>query len=173
MNTTEKEKFESLWSDFVALVKGKLITTSAKQKLTTPLANLILADAASSWGSEYELNGKWLSKLKETDPQKAELVQQVLLNDLKFTEIETKGALPDYYNYVIPAVGACAGLALSMSLGCSKIVQAIATLVPAALLYPAVTNYRSQAIASNTEKDIAGYLQQLDKYKNSVISILS
>lgn len=35
MNTTEKEKFESLWTDFIALVKGKLISTAAKQKLST------------------------------------------------------------------------------------------------------------------------------------------
>ena len=42
MYSTEKEKFESLWADFIALVKGKLISTAAKQNLSTPLANLIL-----------------------------------------------------------------------------------------------------------------------------------
>lgn len=173
MNTTEKEKFESLWSDFIALVKGKLITTSSNQKLTTPLANLILADAAASWGSEYEINGKWLSKLKETEPEKAELVREILLNDIKFNEIDTKSELPEYYNYVIPAVGACAGLAISMYLGWSKIIQAVSTVLPAVLLYPAVNTYRSRIGAANAENYIENYIQQLDKYKNSVISILS
>ena len=44
MNTTEKDRFESLWGDFIALVKGKLISTAVKQKLSAPLANLILSD---------------------------------------------------------------------------------------------------------------------------------
>lgn len=46
----QQEKFESLWSDFIALVKGKLLTTANKQTLSISLANLILTDAASSWG---------------------------------------------------------------------------------------------------------------------------
>ncbi len=173
MDTTEKEKFESLWSDFVALVKGKLMTTSTKQKLTTPLANLILADAASSWGTEYEINGKWLSKLKETEPEKAELVRDILLNDIKFNDIDTKSDLPDYYNYVIPAVGACAGLAISMYVGCGKLVQAISTITPAVLLYPAVKTFRSSMHTTSQNKNIDNYILQLEKYKNSIVSILS
>lgn len=98
MNTTEKEKFESLWTDFIALVKGKLISTAAKQKLSTPLANLILSDAASSWNSDYEINGRWLSGLKGVDSKKAELVGEILLNDMRFTGMNTKRELPNYYN---------------------------------------------------------------------------
>lgn len=173
MNITEKEKFESLWPDFIALVKGKLITMSAQQKLTTPLANLILAEVSASWGSEYEINGKWLSKLKETEAEKAELVRDILLNDIKFNDIDAKYELPDYYNYIIPAVGAGAGLAISMYFGGSKIIQAISTVVPAVLLYPAVKTYRRRMETVNAEKNIESYIQQLDKYKNSVISILS
>lgn len=173
MNTTEKEKFESLWADFIALVKGKLISTAAKQKLSTPLANLILSDAASSWNSEYEINGKWLSNFKGVDSKRAELVGDILLNDMRFTEIETKGELPTYYNYVIPAVGAFAGCAISMYLGYGKLVQAASTIIPAVLLYPAVTTFRNRMNEINKDKCVEDYIAQLEKYKNSVISVLS
>ena len=173
MNTTEKEKFESLRANFIALVKGKLINTVAKQKLSTPLANLILSDAASSWNSEYEINGKWLSNLKGVDAKKAELVGEILLNDMRFTEMDMKEELPTYYNYVIPTVGAFAGCAISMYLDCSKLVQAASTIIPAALLYPAVTTFRKRMNETNKDKCIEGFIAQLDKYKNSVISVLS
>lgn len=173
MNTTEKEKFESLWTDFIALVKGKLISIVAKQKLSTPLANLILSDAASSWNSDYEISGKWLSSLKGIAPPKAELVGEVLLKDMHFEEMDIKGELPTYYNYVIPAVGACAGYAISMYLDYGKLVQAASTIIPAVLLYPAVTTFRNRMNESNIDKCIEGYIAQLEKYKNSVISVLS
>ena len=154
MNTTEKEKFEALWADFLALVRGKLITTANKQNLSTPLANLILSDAASSWGSEYERNGKWLNQFKETEPEKAQLVCDVLLRDMAFADIEEKNDLPDFYNYAIPAVGACIGLAMSMYAGCGKLIQAISTIAPAALLYPAVKTFRNSMHTANQEKNI-------------------
>lgn len=173
MNTTEKEKFEALWADFLALVRGKLITTANKQNLSTPLANLILSDAASSWGSEYERNGKWLNQFKETEPEKAQLVCDVLLRDMAFADIEEKNDLPDFYNYAIPAVGACIGLAMSMYAGCGKLIQAISTIAPAALLYPAVKTFRNSMHTANQEKNIDSYMLQLEKYKNSIVSILS
>lgn len=173
MNTTEKEKFESLWTNFIALVKGKLISTVAKQRLSTALANWILSDAASSWNSDYEINGRWLSNLKGVDSKKAELVGEILLNVICFTEVDTKGELPNYYNYVIPVVGACTGCAISMYLGYGKLIQAASTIIPAVLLYPAVTTFRYRMSETNKDKCIEGYIAQLEKYKNSVISVLS
>ena len=173
MNTTDKDRFESLWGDFIALVKGKLISTAAKQKLSTPLANLILSDAASSWNSEYDINGKWLSDLKKTNPKEAEMVREILLDDIHFEEMDVKGELPLYYNYVIPAVGACAGCAISMYLGYGKLIQAASTVIPAALLYPAVNTFRNRMKETNKDKCIEGYIAQLEKYKNSVMSVLS
>ena len=78
MRNTEKEKFETLWSDFCTLVKGKLLTTAQKQTLSTPLAKLILKDAAGSWNDEYSMYGRWLHQLSQSDAAKAELVQDVL-----------------------------------------------------------------------------------------------
>lgn len=173
MSITENENFESLWTDFATLVKGKLISTSAKQKLSTPLANLILSNVASSWDSDYEIRGKWLNSLKVIDPKRSELIGEVLLNDMHFDEIETKGEIPSYYNYIIPAAGACVGIAISMYLDCSKFIQTISTIVPAVLLYPAISTFRKRANETRNEELVEVYIAQLEKYKNSIIAILS
>lgn len=173
MDNTDKEKFDSLWSDFIALVKGKLINTANEQKLSIPLANLILSDSASIWFSDYEINGKWLSSFAEREPQKAELIQDILMNDMKFINIEMKKELSDGIYYLIPAIGAIAGLGISYFSGASKIVQAISTIAPAVLLYPAVKKYGKQKEESNKEKNLAALIQQLNKYYNGIMSILS
>lgn len=111
--------------------------------------------------------------MKEVDSKKAELVGEILLNDMCFTDMETKGELPTYYNYVIPAVGACAGCAISMYLGYGRWVQAASTIIPAVLLYPAVTMFRNRMNETNKDKCVEGYIAQLEKYKNSVVSVLS
>lgn len=173
MENTNKEKFESLWKDFVALVKGKLITTANKQTLSTPLANLLLNDAKSSWGSEYEINGKWLSKFMETEPDKAALIRNVLLEDMTFSEVEATKPFPSFYNYIVPTAGAIAGLVVSACVGATKLIQGISTIAPAVLLYPAVKAYGKQRDDMNRDKDIEAYMHQLEKYKNSIVSILS
>lgn len=170
---TEKEKFESLWTDFITLVKGKLISAANKQALSTPLANLILSDAALSWNSDYEINGRWLNNMKEVEPQKAELLTEILLTDMKFSDVYIKSDLPGIYNYVIPAVGAGIGYAVSMTFNFGKITQVATTVIPAVLLFPAVKNFRNRMKESNKESSIRDYIMQLEKYKNSILSILS
>lgn len=173
MNATEKDKFESLWTDFITLVKGKLISAATKQNLSTSLANLILSEAAYSWSSEYEINGKWLSNLRNTNAKKAELVNEVLLTDMHFTDMKMKGELSIYYNYIIPIVGAFAGYAIGSYFDCGKIVLTASIIIPAVLLYWAVNIFRKRMNESNNEKLIEAYIQQLEKYKNSVAAILS
>lgn len=173
MDNTDKERFESLWNDFVILVKGKLITTSNTQRLSTPLANLILSDAASSWGSEYELCGKWLSQFAEREPQKAELIRNITLNDMKFSDISERKEISNQYNIIVPAIGAIAGLGISYFMGAAKWVQAISVIAPAVLLYPAVKSFAKQKNDINKKNTIDELMGQLDKYKNSILSVLS
>lgn len=173
MGNTEKEKFETLWSDFSTLVEGKLLTTAQKQTLSTPLAKLILTDAAGSWDDEYSMYGRWLHQLSQTDAAKAELVKDVLLKDMNFAEVEQVSILPDYYNYLIPSISACAGYAVSRFLGLGLLADTALVILPAVMSYPAVKQYRKNQTNVVIDKTIASYMEQLEKYKNSVLSILS
>ena len=173
MQNTDKERFESLWGDFCSLVKGKLLTTAQKQTISAPLANLILSEAASSWLSEYEINGRWLMKYRLKDEAKANLVQEVLTLDMKFAEVCLKSELPDYYNYLIPVIGAGLGYVTGNLLALGKVAQVVSVVAPAVLLYPAVKMYRRNQAMANVEINVNLYMNQLNKFKDSVISILS
>lgn len=167
------EKFESLWNDFITLVKGKLLTTANTLSLSTPVANLILTEAKSSWGSDCEIYGRWIMNIRRENPEKAELISEILLKDLKFSDICAKSVLPDYCNYLIPTIGAFIGYTVGGALDFSKLWQTVSTIVPAVLLYPAVKSYRNNQQLLNNEYTVNQYIEQLEKYKNSIISILS
>lgn len=172
MENTEREKFESLWKDFLTLVKGKLISTAQKQSLSTPLANLILTDAAGSWDDEYSLYGRWLHQFSIDAPEKSSLIREIV-RDMKFSEIEKKIILPSYCDYIIPGAGAIAGYVVSHCLSFGKLAQAATILIPAILLYPAVKMFRNNQEEIYKDKAINSYISQLEKYKNSILSVLS
>lgn len=174
MNTTDLEKFESLWDDFMARVKGRLTQTAGKQSVTPQLASLILSEAASSWQSDYEAAGVWLRRLTETDPDRARLVSDVLLKDMHFDEVPTPPArLPVWSTILFPLIGAGAALAATQLLGCSKQLQVIITVAAGFSVLAVVDFMRNPIFQERREKHIASLLEQLWKYKHSVISILS
>lgn len=173
MNHTEKEKFESLWNDFLTLTKGKLMRTINKHSLSTPLANLILSETAGVWGVEYEVYGRWLKNLRENNSSKAKLISNILFNDMRFTEVKPRKEIPSYCKFIIPVIGAFAGYAITHHFEYSKLTQTISFITPAVLLYPIVQNFRKNQIEKNKEKLISQYLEQLEKFKNSILSILS
>jgi len=172
MTETHKDRFEKLWADFITLVKGKLMSTAGKQTLTTPLANLVLRDAASTWTTQYEVGGRWLMKLMEEDTAKSGLVNDVL-NDMKFTEVNAGRPLPSFCDFAIPMVGAGAGFGVAEMMNFGRVAQIASVAVPAILLVPAVNSFRKSQVDKLREKTISMYVEQLDKYKNSIISILS
>lgn len=172
MMYTNKEKFESLWNSFVTLVRGKLLMTARKQNLTLPLANLILSEASTSWMSEYDMNGKWLCNYFKENEEKASLIKEILLQEMKFTAISPKKDLPTSYNYIIPALGAGVGFAVSSLCGLGRIATVLSVLAPAVLLYPAVKTYRSGKALRNVDVNVDLYMEQLEKYKHSIVSIL-
>ena len=173
MGTTDTSQFDILWTSFIALVKGKLINAADKQPLSTALANLILTDAAFSWKSVYDLNGKWLDGLKEREPEKGEKIEEILFKKMKFSEIKIGQQLPRGYNLIIPAIGAFVGLVISSHYEAAKWVQWTSTLVPAALLYSAVNTFRKNQSDTAKDKTVAGYISQLDKYKQEILFLLA
>lgn len=170
---TQKEKFESLWADFITLFRGKLIEAANRQTLSTPLAKLILTDAASSWHSEYDINGRWLVKLSQEEPEMAQLIREILEKDLSLTDVPKPSELPAYCDVILPLATAGIGFAVSHYFDCGHIAQACATIIPGALAYPAVKKFRKTQIENNKQAMINQYISQLDKYYYSIISILS
>lgn len=166
-------EFESYWDRFTARLSGTLMNESKKQEITYNVASVLLSDSLMAWSLSYDECGAWLLRLKSEDPRKGELVSQIITNDIKFTEIEPKKAFPPSAKAIAPVCGAALGFVISHALGAGVITQIISTLAPAAIIYPATKSAEGVITENNKSAVIDDYMVQLDKYKQSVISVLS
>lgn len=166
-------EFESYWDRFTARLMGTLMNESKKQEITYSVASILLSDAVMSWSLSYDDCGSWLARLKSEEPEKGELVSQILTNDIKFTEVKPKKTMPPVVNAVAPVVGAALGFGISHALDAAVLVQIISTVVPGVLIYPATKSVGNMMEENKKSAVIEDYMAQLEKYKKSVISVLS
>lgn len=166
------DDFEKNWDKFIARLQGQLITQAKKGVFAPASSNLILADSIGFWDSRHSEGGRWLGKFEEESPQKAEMIRNILLNDMKFAENSAEGSRQEYLRYIIPVGSAAAGFAISKIAGANAIVQAVCTIAPAAVAYPVASNVLHAADDNRKKEMIQDYLSQLDKYRVSIESIL-
>lgn len=168
---TQKDNFERLWKDFISRLKGQILSQSKQKTLTYSYIKLLLENEVYSWDSDYEECGRWLKTYINENPRSGEMIRDILLNDMTFTEI-TPAKKSDILNYVVPAIGAIAGLGISSILNAGIIVKIVSTVVPGAVLYPATKSVSSYINDYNNQKLIDDYIGQLDKYRLSIISVI-
>ena len=172
MNWTYRDSFEKQWEKFLTSLKGKILKESAKQQLTCPLLNLLLRDARLCWESDYDENGRWLNNYKAENPEKGELIYNILLEDMIFTEIKSAKGNSEIMNYAIPIAGAVAGFGISSLLHANAIIKAVSTIAPAALLYATTKSVDTNKKDNSAKQLVDAYIAQLDKFKVSIISII-
>ena len=167
------QRFEQLWEQFIATFKGSLITEARKQHVNLTLAKILLKDAAESWTADYGVNGVWLKHLKQDEPKKGELVEEILTHDLTLQDVKIAPPKPNNALKVAAPIGAgVAGLAVAKALSLGTVATATAVAVPAALALPIVNARMETAAAKRKQRIIDAYVQQIDKYKESIKSIL-
>ena len=172
METMEYESFEKCWKQFAIQLQGKMMIEAKKGVVTTASFNLILASIIDFWDSRYCEGGRWLDNYEKKYPKKAELIRSILLEDMKFKE-EAKGlSNNDFLKYVVPVGSAAAGFVVSKIIGTSSMVQTVCTIAPAVVAYPVTTNLLDNITSSNKKELIQIYMNQLEKYKLSIESIL-
>jgi len=165
-------KFQELWQDFVSSFKGNLISESRKQKISFAIANMALGEAVSTWTSEYTINGRWLYKLMQDEPAKGELVKEIFTKDIALTEVKPSGAKSDSLKYLVPIGAGAVGYGVAHLAELATIGTACATLVPMAVAYPITTKYLSNQKEKEEKNVINSYVNQLNKYKESIMSAL-
>lgn len=171
INMTHTENFERLWDNFIVKLKGKLLNVSMQKELTFSYVKLILDNEIYAWDSDYDEEGRWLKQYMNENPREGQLIKEILLDDMSFTEIEPPKKA-DSLTYIVPVVGAAAGLGLSSIFNANLIVKAISTVAPAAILFPTTKTVLNYFSSYNSQTLIDNYIGQLDKYKNSIISII-
>lgn len=165
--------FENVWKKFMIRLKGELMEQTKNAPLTFSVADITLSNAATAWSISYDECGRWLMTYSQTEPEKGALISDILTKDMRFTEIAPAKGVPAAAKIAIPAAGAVAGFCISHFLGAGVLVQAISTVAPAALLYPATVSFSSTAESNSKAALLNDYLVQLDKYKTSVISVIA
>jgi len=165
-------KFQELWDDFVSSFKGRLITESSKQELSFAIAKLSLAEVVSTWSSEYTINGRWLYKLIQEEPEKGKLVKEILTRDISLMEVKSAYSNPDRIKYIIPLGAGAIGYGVAHLAELATLGTACATLIPMAVAYPLATTHLSNKKNQQKESVINSYVNQLNKYKEAVISAL-
>lgn len=164
--------FEKCWIKFTKQLKGKLINQKEKQNFTYSALKLILADAVTVWESKYDECGRWLIDYTKENPEKGELIKQVLLEDIKFTEIKEKKDSSRGVAIAVSAASAAIGFGISTVLNATNIVTAAATMLPAIAAYPAVTATGSAVKAKKEELNIDAYMNQLEKFRLSIVNVI-
>lgn len=165
-------KFNELWQDFVSSFKGNLITESRKQDISFAFAKLALSEAVSTWTSEYTINGRWLHKLMQDDSSKGNLVKEILTKDIALTEERFNGTKSDSLKYIVPVGAGAIGYGVAHALELATLGTACATLAPMAIAYPLTTKYLSNKKEKAQDNLINAYVDQLNKFKESILSAL-
>lgn len=165
-------KFQELWDDFVSSFKGKLLTESAGQGISFVAAKLSLSDAVLTWTSEYTINGRWLYNLIKEEPEKGKLVKEIITKDISITEVKSECSNSDKMKYMIPLGAGVVGYGVAYSIGLATIGTVCATLLPMIVAYPVTATHLSNRRAKEEEKIINDYVNQLNKYKEAVMSAL-
>lgn len=172
MENNYYDDFEKNWKKFVTRLQGQLLTQVKKGVFNMATFNLILDDCVGFWDSKHTEGGRWLDNYEKEYPQKAELIRDILLKDMKFEEGSVNSSQQGYLKYAIPAGSAAAGLIVSKLAGASPLIQAACTIVPAVLAYPVSNGIAEAADESRKKEVIRSCIEQLDKYKAGISSIL-
>ena len=170
---TNIDNFERLWDVFYVRLKGKIMTKAKNQELTYPLMKLILSDAKSDWTTEYDECGRWLKDYMQENPAKGRIVWEILTDNMSFKEVAKKSDSLGIAGTLAPLAGAALGFGISPLLGAGIVIKIVSAIVPAGLAFGAVKTLEPKMKDKSLSDCIDGYLSQLEKYKNSVLSILS
>ena len=98
METMEYESFQKYWKQFTTQLQGQM---RKEVKINAGSFNLILASTINFWDSSYCEGGRWLDNYEKKSPKKAELIRNILLEDMKFTEEAKALSNHDFLKYVI------------------------------------------------------------------------
>ena len=172
MNNTEaKESFEKNWEEFLTKLKGQMLRQK-DNNLTLDLLSSVLKEVLASWRSEYDILGRWLIDYTKQNEQKGKEISVVIFEDMKFEEVKIADNSNKKMLDILPWAAAAVGFGASYFLKASQVIQAVATILPPAVLIPLTNNVKNEYAIQKKRNQINDYLTQLDKYKNTIISII-
>lgn len=171
MNEALLRQFDEHWESFVASLRGNL---SRIKKLSFYAAEMAIENARTDWVARDTVYGRWFMKVENENPQIAQVVEDILTKDMKFTEFKQPAHYPDMLQYAIPVAGAgVAGVSYQLLVKSATLIQKAAVpIVAAGLLYIVTKQVTANVSSANAEKTLERYMEQLNVYHDSVIAAL-
>lgn len=173
MDLYDLQAFEERWNRFELRIRMKLSPLFQKEVPTLAVANIALRQASENWLTQYDVDGKWLCDISADSPDKAAIIAEILKKDLRFSEQVENLAFSKIILFGVPILSGVVGLGISSWLQWAALAKAAATLLPAALVYPAVASLTKDSDEKNTADAITKYIRQLDCYKSAIMSALT
>lgn len=172
--TSEVNCFSQLWDGFAASFRQRLEKEREKQPLSYSVCTLLLNDEKLVWNTDDSPCGQWLENLRKTEPQKADLILSIIMDDVKFSEPSQKNSLKlaDILGFgLIPLLVALAAMAICILLKLPFVITLIAELVMEliAIMVYCVSPFRKKSGKAVVEQ----YASQLDKFKRVISEIVS
>ncbi len=172
-NDLYRRQFQRNWEHFITILQSDLKQSSQDQKVNYNMAKIALSIHSEYWDTKEKDGGRWIYELEKENPEEANLIRNILLKDMRFSEEVSSDSLNASLKFIVPIGSAVTGFALSKAFGANNVVRIISTIVPAAVAYPITNNMIDVHGENQKEETIQSYLSQLDKYKLSIESVLS
>ncbi len=164
--------FSEVWKRFTDLCRGALSKKSDQGTLTPDAARIAVKTTAGMWTDPYTECGRWLKKLRESSPEKAEAILQ-LIEGISFEEIPVKSPVSDMAAAAAALGAAAVGAGVSARLLNQNIwVSLISAAVPAVILYPSMKTVQSAQKQNNKSRRIEGYMEQLSLIEEQIRGII-
>jgi len=164
--------FDEEWKRFGDKLRGKLMTGLSNRTLTLGYANVFLKEESLVWFDKYERSGNWLTLFGNENPEKAEIIVNILKQDLGFNKEIKEETNYKFIKYAIPAAAAVVGGGLAHELSGKLLTQLMGAAVPAVVLYPVATELEKNYGKDGKKKLIEDYILQLEKYRTSIRNVI-
>ncbi len=167
----EVTQFQTYWQEFISYLSAQIIRRGGGQLPSHTQMNMILTDAALDWDSEETVSGRWLRGLQNS--RKGQLIRSVLVDDMHFRPVSERKGLPPFLQYITAIMGGILAFLLTRLLGGWLWLQILLCILAAVLLYPVMVMITKKSAEAAKRLTFTEYLNQLDVYYQSVLSILS
>ena len=170
----EVKRFTELWDSFAVSYRERLEKEREKQPLSYSLCTLLLNDEKLIWNTDDSPYGQFLEDLRKKEPQKADLILSIIMDDMNLSEPsqEKKLTLADLLGFgLVPLLIALAAMCVCCLLKQPFVITLIAEI--AVELIAIFVYYVSPFRKKDGKAVVEKYTAQLDKYKSVISEIVS
>ncbi len=170
------DTFNQAWDAFTERIREKFNDAACHSFLEPSDADIFLNNAVTDWFYDSKPWGKWMSRFRDENPEKAEEVKNVL-ESMKFEMLSEETTAMEERGKWIPFVCMAIFYVVAKNIFHTQTLGIIIALIVGAIsgvvssIFITVLNTKESS--GYKRKIMEGYIQQLENYKEQILEILS